>query len=152
MKQNPHIKAILEGKASVVLVTENGEAFSALGRGIAPLAEFFRKRETGEIPQVTAAYDKIVGRAAAALLVGIGVRKVYALVMSAGAKEFLAAHGIECGCGCGVDVIVNRGGDGMCPLESRVAGITGVQEIIAETLIFYAEMSRMHGHAHESGA
>ena len=67
--------------------------------------------------------DKIVGRAAALLFVYGGVRTVYAAVLSDGAAEVLAAHGVETTCGERAPYIRNRANTGPCPMEERVRGI-----------------------------
>lgn len=62
--------------------------------------------------------DKVVGKGAAALMILGGVREVYADVMSAGARELLAARGIRAVCAREVPHIVNRAGTGWCPVET----------------------------------
>lgn len=52
--------------------------------------------------------DKIVGKAAAMLLVKLGVSAVYGEVASVGGVEFLRAHGVEVSYGSLVPYIVNR--------------------------------------------
>lgn len=64
-----------------------------------------------------AAADRVIGRGAALLLVKARVKCVYAFMISAGAKEVLFSNGMEVECEKVVDYIVNRTGDGMCPVE-----------------------------------
>ena len=61
--------------------------------------------------------DKAVGKAAAACMVVGGVKCVYADVMSEPALTLLQQHGVEAGYGTLVDHIINRTGDGWCPME-----------------------------------
>ena len=61
--------------------------------------------------------DKAVGKAAAACMVVGGVSQVHADVMSEPAMELLQKHGVEAQCGELVDHIINRAGDGWCPME-----------------------------------
>ena len=75
--------------------------------------------------------DSIVGRAAALLYVCMGVAAVTADVMSVGAREVLTAHGIETTARTTADHIINRRGDGLCPMEIATAGITDPAEALA---------------------
>ncbi|MDE6106082.1 MAG: DUF1893 domain-containing protein [Bacteroidales bacterium] len=62
--------------------------------------------------------DKVVGKGAAALMRLGGIRRVYADVLSEPAAELLKAGNIPTACGQQVPHIVNRRGDGFCPLET----------------------------------
>ena len=88
------------------------------GRGILPLIELI---DSGVDFRGCAAADIIVGRAAALLFVGIGVSDVYGKVMSRGAKGVLERRGIPVSYGELTDVIINRAGTDMCPMEKAVA-------------------------------
>jgi len=61
--------------------------------------------------------DKAVGKAAAACMVVGGASRVHADVMSQHALGLLQAHGIKAEYGQLVDHIINRTGDGWCPME-----------------------------------
>ncbi len=88
--------------------------------GIAPLLERY---ESGENAADMCAADRIVGKAAAMLLTLMGVRAVYGEVMSSAALTLLQERGIEAAYGTLVPSIVNRSGDGPCPMEAAVASL-----------------------------
>ena len=67
--------------------------------------------------------DKIVGKAAAMLFAFAGVNEVYAAVMSRQGECYLKENGITCTCDKLVDNIINRRGDGLCPMELTVSDI-----------------------------
>lgn len=67
--------------------------------------------------------DKIVGKAAALLFVYLGVKCVYADVMSEGAELVFKEFGIEYSFGTKTKNIINRKGDGLCPMENAVINI-----------------------------
>lgn len=101
----------------------------------------YQSRERGVRPLLAAvdagldargctAVDSIVGRAAALLYVYLGVAAVTAEVMSVGAREVLAAHGIETAARTVAAHIVNRRGDGLCPMEIATSGITDPTEAL----------------------
>lgn len=74
------------------------------------------------------AADKIIGKAAAMLFVKAGVKEVYGSVMSSSAAELLQKYNIPCSWGTLTDKIINRKGDGVCPMEQTVAGINDLTE------------------------
>jgi hypothetical protein len=67
--------------------------------------------------------DKVIGKAAAVILVLGGIREAYGEVMSAAGRGYLAAHGIITECGTLVENITNKSGDGLCPIEGSVLEI-----------------------------
>ena len=72
--------------------------------------------------------DKIVGRAAALLFVYAGVKAVYGRVMSQKAAAVLQQAGIPYAYEKAVPYIINRRGDGMCPMEQKVEGVESPAE------------------------
>lgn len=72
--------------------------------------------------------DKIVGKAAAMLFVLLGVKVIYAEVLSMGGKRIFERYGIEFTCGVLTESIQNRKGDGLCPMENAVKGIEEPRE------------------------
>jgi hypothetical protein len=69
------------------------------------------------------AADKVVGKATAYLYVLLGVREVWAAVMSEAAAEVLHRHGITASQDKLVPNIINRAGTGICPFEEAVLDI-----------------------------
>lgn len=74
--------------------------------------------------------DKAVGKAAAACMVVGGVKQVWADVMSEPARSLLEKHGITADCGELVDHIINRTGDGWCPMERLSRDLDNPTDII----------------------
>lgn len=72
--------------------------------------------------------DKIVGKASAMLLTLSGVNEVYAEILSVSGKEIFEKYGIKYEYGQLVDYIVNRKGDGMCPMEETVKDLNDLHE------------------------
>lgn len=113
------------GKAIVVardgVITQQRE-----GSGVKPILDLL---EEDALKDALVA-DKIIGRAAAAACVLGGAKKVSAIVMSKGAKAFLNAHGIPARAEQLVPVIINRKGDGPCPMEERVRHLSDPREMV----------------------
>ena len=116
-----------------VLCRENEEFHSAL-RGVKPLIDFL---ESNTDFNGFSAADKTVGLGAAHLYLLLGVKSVWANVISQGAKEILEKNGVEVSFEEEVPYIINRRGDGRCPIETAVNGIACPSEalrVIKETL------------------
>ena len=117
---------LLEGGYTCVLC--RGEAVhTATARGVKPLVDWL---DSGLELRDFSAADKVVGRATAFLYVLLGVKEVHSLVMSTPAREALEAGGIAASCDREVSGIINRRGDGPCPFEDAVLGITDPQEAL----------------------
>lgn len=117
----------LSGNHNLV-ICKGEDVFSSDQRGIAPLVALID--ENRDLSGAAAA-DKIVGRAAALLYVLMGVSAVYGENMSRGGAEVLQANGIHCSYTNICDMIINRSGDGMCPMEETVSSTSSPKEALA---------------------
>lgn len=86
-------------------------------RGIRPLMELL---ESGQDFRHFCAADRVVGKAAAFLYCLLGIRAIYARVISIPALEVLMRHGVDVYFDEQVSAIRNRAGDGFCPMETAV--------------------------------
>ena len=86
-------------------------------RGIRPLLELLESDQ--DVAGFSAA-DRVVGKAAAFLYCLLGVRSVYAKVISTPALQVLQSCGIDTYYDTQVNAIRNRTGDGFCPMETAV--------------------------------
>ena len=121
-------KTILAAGEYSCVVCKGETLHTATGLGVKPLIAFLN---SGTDLRGFSAADKIVGKAAALLYVLLGVRAVYAQVLSRAGQETLEKHGIEVSCGEIVPEIRNRADTGLCPLEESVQNISDPQEGLA---------------------
>ena len=104
----------------LTLAAVNGdERITSRERGVKPLLELIDKDSTLE---GFSAADKVVGAAAAYLYVILGVKELYARVISRKALEVLDKYGICAEYGTLAEAIINRSGTGLCPMETAVSG------------------------------
>ena len=96
------------------------------GKGLEPL---FRLLESGKLKGALVV-DKVIGRAAAAILVAGGAKKVHAILMSEEAKAFLAAKGLEAEAEKLVPKILNQDLSAGCPMESAVQGLEDPEAMV----------------------
>lgn len=64
--------------------------------------------------------DKVIGKAAALLMIKLGAKTVYGETISAAALDAFKKHGVTVTYTYLVSAIINRNGDGICPMEKTV--------------------------------
>lgn len=121
-------RALLDTGDYTCVVCRNEQVHTATDRGVKPLLSWLD--DELDLKNFSAA-DRVVGRATAFLYVLLGVKEVYARVMSRPAAEVLIAHGITADADKLVDGIINRRGDGPCPFEAAVMDISDADEALA---------------------
>lgn len=109
------------GDISCVVIQDDRIIHTADGRGVSPLLKLYRD-DPGKLRDAFVV-DKIIGKAAAMILVLGGATRVYGLVMSVAGRRYLEQHGITAEYGRCVDVISNREQNGICPIEKSVMDI-----------------------------
>ena len=110
------------------VVCKDDTLYFATDRGVKPLLNWL---DSGLDFRGFSAADKVVGRATAFLYCLLGVREVYAGVMSRPAAQVLEANGITAHWGKLVGGIINRRGTGPCPFEAAVLDIQDPSEALA---------------------
>ncbi len=113
-------KNLLEDNNYTCVLCKGGEAYTSTERGVKPLLDMLDGTEN--LNGFSAA-DKIVGKAAAMIYVLLGVKEVYAEVLSRAGAEVFAKYNIACEYGKLTEQIINRNGDGICPMEKAVQEI-----------------------------
>ncbi len=140
MKDIQKAKKILEKGNVTCVLCRGDEAVVSQKSGISPMLDFLAD---GTDLRGFSAADKIIGRAAAMLFVLAGVCEVYGEVVSRAALPIFEAHGVAYSYGILTDRIINRRGDGLCPMEAAVAEIND-PKLGAEAL--YAKRRELHAH------
>ena len=74
--------------------------------------------------------DKIIGKAAAALMATGGVVEVHTNIISTPARALLEAEGIKVVATEEVPQILNRNKSQMCPIDSQLEGIESIEECV----------------------
>jgi len=116
---------ILEGYTCVI--TLDGITFKSKEKGVRPLLDWLY---SGNKYTGWRLCDKVVGKAAAFLHIILGVREIYAEVISEPAKALLEENNITVTADTVVPEILNQTKDGPHPLETAVENITDVNDSI----------------------
>ncbi len=117
-------KVLLEKESLTCAVCRGPAVYTSQLRGVKPLASWYAQ---GRDFTGFSACDKVVGKATAFLYVLLGVKAIYAGVISRSALAVLVARGISVEYGQLVENIINRAGDGICPFEQAVLEISDPQ-------------------------
>ncbi len=124
MISNECLKALLAEENLTCVLSDGNRLIKSRERGVKPLIGFI---ESGKSFKGFTVADKVVGKAAALLYALMGVSSLYASVISEGALTVCKSFGISVEYGTLTQNIINRRGDGFCPMEQAVADISDPQ-------------------------
>lgn len=120
-------RCLLESGNYTCVVCCGDVVYTTSQRGVAPLLNWL---DTGTDLAGFSAADRVVGRGAAFLYCLLGVKEVYARVMSHPAAEVLQSYGIRASADTFAQSIINREGTGPCPFEAAVMDIQDAQKAL----------------------
>ena len=109
---------LTEGRYTCVL-RKGDSIYTSAHRGVRPLMDLLDTDVSG-----FSAADKVVGRATALLYCLLGIKELYAGIISDAAVEVLRTHNIPVHWDSRVAFIKNREGTGRCPMETATEGIS----------------------------
>lgn len=127
---------ILREKATCVVIKKGKIINIESQKGIKPVVSMY---EQGLLKDAIIV-DKLIGRAAAMIITLGGASACYAFTASKGAMEYLKKHNISAECEVCTDYIINRTGDGICPMEEAVKDIEDPVEALAAIKIKMDEL------------
>lgn len=98
------------------MVKKDDKVFTSSDRGVKPLLHLLEDEK--DFLKGASVADKVVGKAAALLMVLGGIKEVHTNVISEPAVEVFEKHHIPYFYEEKVKRIINRKGDGLCPMET----------------------------------
>ncbi len=135
------IDLLHQQECSLVVKAKAGEITTFYKKGVRDLI-WLLDHDAERLHGATIA-DKVIGKAAAGLIVQGGVAEAYADVMSQFALPLLDEAGIAYSYGALVDHIVIPEGDDRCPLEHIVSPARNATEVENLLREHFAEMQRL---------
>ena len=126
--KNELIDLLRNGNHSLVIHRDTTSVYDT--RGIATLLQIIDKN-SNELSGATVV-DKVVGKAAAALMIVGGVSELHALLITQGALSLLATSDIHVSYDTLTDHIINRNHTGWCPMEMACRDCVTAEECITE--------------------
>ena len=133
-------KSLLLTSASTIAVVSNGEVFTSQERGVKPLVYLFTEKK-GFLKGASVA-DKVIGKAAALLMVLGEIKEVHTLIISEPAIKVFEKYNIPCFYDKKVERIVNRTGDGLCPMETLCLDVEEPKEAFENITDFIKTMKK----------
>lgn len=119
---------VLHHGGHTLAVASGGSVRTFSRRGVADLYTLLTEEPC--LLHGAAVADKVTGKGAAALMILGGVAEMHTGVISESALELLAQSGMDLHYDLAVPHIVNRRGDGMCPVETLCLGCRTAAECL----------------------
>lgn len=119
--------SLLEKENYTCVLCKGQIVYTSTLRGVAPLLQLLDEKQDAA---GFSAADKVVGRATAYLYCLLGVKAVYARVISRGALEVLEQAGIDLHYDTLVEQIRNRTQTGPCPMELATKDVNTPEEAL----------------------
>lgn len=130
------INEIAKEGTSVALITEDGRLITDNGKSVRPLHRLFgAHREEFEGGFVA---DRVIGKAAASLIVAGGAKEAFGYLMSEAGLHYLEAHGVKASYHTLTPHILNRTETDLCPMEKTVKDLDDPEECVAAITDFIA--------------
>lgn len=107
-------------KSSCIILKNNEIIYTSSYIGVKPLMLFLKEEITLEENDQLILIDKIVGKAALLLAVKSKIHRIYTPIISSLALDAAKHYNVRCQASKKVPYIINREGNGMCPIESSV--------------------------------
>ena len=133
-------KSLLKSTDSTIAVVSVDDVFTSHERGVKPLLHLLTDKK-GFLKGASVA-DKVIGKAAALLMVLGEIKEVHTLIISEPAIKVFEKYNIPCFYDKKVDRIVNRTGDGLCPMESLCIVVEEPKEAFKKITDFIKTMKK----------
>ncbi|MBE6345881.1 MAG: DUF1893 domain-containing protein [Lentimicrobiaceae bacterium] len=117
---------LLKENHSLVIYKNNASVITSNDRGVNSLIKFIEEDKSQLSGSLIA--DKVIGKAAALLMIYAGVKEIYAPIISKPALQTLLKHNVKIYYDKEVERIINRKGDGLCPMETLCLDIEKPEE------------------------
>lgn len=121
---------LLSNKMSMVIVKNGSIIVESKDRGIKPIFDVYTKSKEHLIGATVA--DKVIGKAAAMILLNGGIKSLYAELISESAINIFKTSGINVEYTKKVPLILNREGNDMCPIEKLSSNTVDVNKLISD--------------------
>ncbi|MDP3305379.1 MAG: DUF1893 domain-containing protein [Erysipelotrichaceae bacterium] len=120
------MKSLLNTDDIVCVVSKGDHVLTSNLKGIRPWIKWLR--ENPELLEDGVVVDKVVGKAAAMLMVVAKIKKLYTPIISENALQFLSNQTIDFSYDRTVAYIKNNEKNGLCPMEQTVVDVEDAQQ------------------------
>ena len=134
MNINDLKEILLNDNHTIVIYKNDASVFVSDDRGVAPLMKLLKEDKSQLVDSIVV--DKVIGKAAALLMAFAGVKEAFTPTISSPAVEVFKNHDIKITFDSEVDRIINRKGDGLCPMETLCLDTDNPEEAFHRILRF----------------
>jgi iron complex outermembrane receptor protein len=120
------MKSLLNTDDIVCVVSKGDQVLTSNLKGIRPWIKWLR--ENPELLEDAVVVDKVVGKAAAMLMVVAKIKTLYTPIISENALQFLSDQTIDFNYDRTVAFIKNIEKNGLCPMEQTVVDVEDAQQ------------------------
>ena len=135
------LNQIEQGNSVCAAIREGMIIATETGRGVAPILNLYHQGSlTGSF-----LVDKVVGKAAAMVMTRGRIAGCHAITVSRAALNWFQKQGVPITYDHLADYIVNRTGDGMCPMEQTVLELEedgNIVSVLEETLAKFRNQTK----------
>ena len=118
-------KKLLKDNNYTCVLCKGETVYTFFDRGVAPILKLI---ENNTDVSGFSVVDKVIGKAAAMLFSMVGVKEIFTDIISIPAKQYLEQKGIALSFNALTEKIINRAGDGLCPMETLVMNVCDEKE------------------------
>lgn len=111
---------------TIIIYKGDDVVYTSEYRGVRPMMEYMKAYGPSDEPLTVV--DRIIGRGAVMLAVLINAKTIKTPFISEAALALAKVHHLNVEADQVIPYVVNREGDGRCPIETAVLGITDVDE------------------------
>lgn len=111
---------------TIIIYKDKEVVFTSEYKGVRPMMEYMKAYGPSQEPLTVV--DRIMGRGAVMLAVLINAKTIKTPMISKTALDLAKIHGLKVEADKIVPYVINREGNGRCPIETSVLGIEDVQE------------------------
>ncbi len=141
MHINQQLQQLIDaGQASFLIIKDDILVYQDLGIGVKPIIKVINSNP--DLITDAIIIDKVIGKAAAMLLIKFKAQAVHGLLMSETALKLLDRHGLKYQYDNLVPYIANRNNDGLCPLEDSVKDTDDLDQGYSNILARISELMK----------
>lgn len=133
------VKTLRQEDLTLVACKGGSVVFKSSNRGVEDL--YHLVREQSALLAGASAADKVVGRAAAMLYTGSGVRELFTDKLSRAALAILHLAGVKVQYKKMIPFVMNNDRTGMCPVERLASTVDTLEQLMNCLQLFYREQN-----------
>src|SRR5690554_4726467 len=139
-------KLLRDYNCSCIILRNNEIIYTSSHKGVKPLLLFLKEKIILEENDKLILIDKIIGKAALLLAIKCKIQGIYTPLISNLALDAAKCYNVQCQANRIVPYIINREGNGMCPIESSVVNTIDLNEALNNIEVALSKLTNNNQH------